>query len=99
MWYIIRGFDQPDSLEARRAVRPAHLERLKALRDAGRLLTAGPLPAIDAPDPGSAGFQGSLLILEFASLEAAQRWAAADPYVTGGVFERFEVAPYLQVLP
>ena len=99
MWYIIRGFDRPGSLEARRAARPAHLERLQLLRNAGRLLTAGPLPAIDAPDPGPAGFQGSLLILEFASLEAARAWAAADPYVTTGVFERFEVTPYLQVLP
>ena len=99
MWYVIRGYDRPAALDARRAARPAHLERLVALRDAGRLLTAGPLPAIDSPDPGPAGFQGSLLILEFASLADAEAWAAADPYVTTGVFERVEVAPFLQVLP
>jgi uncharacterized protein YciI len=99
MWYMIRGVDRTGSLEARRAARPAHLERLVALRDAGRLLTAGPLPAIDSPDPGPAGFQGSLLVLEFPSLEAARDWADKDPYVTAGVFERVEVAPFLQVLP
>ena len=69
------------------------------MRDAGRLLTAGPLPAIDSPDPGPAGFRGSLLILDFESSAAAEAWTAADPYVTAGVFERFEVSPYLQTLP
>ena len=99
MWYVIRGYDRVGSLEARRAARPAHLARLVALRDAGRLLTAGPLPAIDSPDPGAAGFRGSLLVLEFDSQSAAEAWAAADHYVAAGVFERVEVAPYLQVLP
>lgn len=99
MWYLIRGYDRPGSLPARRDARPAHLRRLEQLRDAGRLLTAGPLPAIDSPEPGPAGFRGSLLILEFPSLQEAEAWAAADPYVSGGVFERVEVLPYLQVLP
>jgi uncharacterized protein YciI len=99
MWYVIRGYDRAGSLDARRAARPAHLARLVALRDAGRLLTAGPLPALDSPDPGAAGFCGSLLVLELDSLAAAQAWAEADPYVSGGVFERVEVTPYLQVLP
>ena|SRR5450631_2675559 len=99
MWYVIRGVDLPGTLAARRQARPEHLARLTAMRDAGRLLTAGPLPAIDSPDPGPAGFRGSLLILEFDSLPAAQEWASSDPYVTAGVFERVEVLPYLQVLP
>jgi uncharacterized protein YciI len=99
MWYVIRGYDRAGMLTARRQARPDHLARLLQLRDAGRLLTAGPLPAIDSPDPGPAGFRGSLLILEFESQSAAEGWAAADPYVTAGVFERVEVLPYLQVLP
>ena len=99
MWSLIRGYDRTGTLAARRQARPEHLARLAQLRDAGRLLTAGPLPAIDSPDPGPAGFRGSLLILEFESQGAAESWAAADPYVTAGVFERVEVLPYLQVLP
>jgi uncharacterized protein YciI len=99
MWYVIRGYDRAGTLAARRQARPDHLARLAGLRDAGRLLTAGPLPAIDSPDPGPAGFRGSLLILEFDSLAAAEEWAGADPYVAAGVFERVEVLPYLQVLP
>ncbi len=99
MWYLIRGYDRPGSLVARREARPDHLARLEQLRDAGRLLAAGPLPAIDSPDPGPAGFQGSLLILEFDSQSAAEGWAAQDPYVAAGVFERVEVLPFLAVLP
>lgn len=99
MWYVIRGYDRPGTLAVRRQARPEHLARLVQLRDAGRLLTAGPLPAIDSPDPGPAGFRGSLLILEFDSQGAAEDWAAQDPYVTAGVFERVEVLPFLQVLP
>jgi uncharacterized protein YciI len=99
MWYAIRAFDRADSLALRRELRPRHLARLQDLRDAGRLLTAGPLPAIDSPDPGNAGFRGSLMILEFESLAAAQDWAAADPLLIGGVYERVEVDPYIQALP
>ncbi|MFI4889592.1 MAG: YciI family protein [Steroidobacterales bacterium] len=99
MWYVIRGYDRAGTLAARRQARPDHLARLVQMRDAGRLLTAGPLPGIDSPDPGPAGFRGSLLILEFESQDAAEAWAAADPYVAAGVFERVEVLPYLQVLP
>ena len=99
MLYVIIGRDAPDSLPRRRATRPAHLERLKALLGEGRLILAGPLPAIDAPDPGPAGFAGSLIVAEFASLAAARAWADADPYVTGGVFAAVEVHPYIKVLP
>lgn len=99
MLYAIIGDDAPGSLERRLAARPAHLERLKALQDAGRLLLAGPCPAIDAPDPGPAGFAGSLIVAEFESLEAAQAWAAADPYVLAGVFARTTVRPFRKVLP
>ena len=99
MWYIIRGYDRAGTLSARRKARPAHLARLVQMRDSGRLLTAGPLPAIDSPEPGPAGFRGSLLILDFDSQSAAEGWAALDPYVSAGVFERVEVLPFLQVLP
>jgi uncharacterized protein YciI len=99
MLYAILGRDAPDSLARRRAARPAHLDRLRALLADGRLVIAGPMPAIDAPDPGPAGFAGSLIVAEFASLEAARAWADADPYVTEGVFAAVEVRPYLKVLP
>ena len=79
MLYVIVGQDRPDSLAARLAARPAHLARLKALQDEGRMLVAGPCPAIDSPDPGPAGFSGSLIVAEFASLADAQAWADADP--------------------
>lgn len=98
-YYMILGTDAPDSLPKRRAARPAHLERLNALRDAGRLLLAGPLPAIDSPDPGPAGFTGSLIVADFESQEAARLWAQADPYVTQGVFTQVDVRPFLRVLP
>jgi uncharacterized protein len=99
MLYAIIGRDAPDALPRRRAARPRHLERLDALLAAGRLLVAGPLPAIDAPDPGPAGFAGSLIVAEFASLEAARAWADADPYVSERVYASVEVHPYLKVLP
>jgi len=99
MLYAIIGTDVADSLAKRRAARPAHLARLVALRDAGRLIVAGPLPAVDAPDPGPAGFTGSLIIAEFESLAQARAWADADPYVGGGVFASVDVRPYVKVLP
>lgn len=99
MFYAIVGEDRPDSLADRLAARPAHLERLKALQDDGRLLLAGPFPAIDSPDPGPAGFSGSLIVAEFASLEAAQAWADADPYVASGVYTTVTVKPFKKALP
>ena len=99
MWYVIEGYDGPNVLPRRLAARPEHIARLEALRDAGRLLLAGPCPAIDGEDPGPAGFSGSVVIAEFASLEAARAWADADPYVAAGVYERVEVRPFRKVLP
>ncbi|WP_319243825.1 YciI family protein [uncultured Propionivibrio sp.] len=99
MFYVIIGEDRPDSLDARLAARPAHIERLQALVAEGRMLLAGPFPAIDALDPGPAGFTGSLIVAEFPSLEAAQRWADADPYVAAGVYTRVTVKPFKKVLP
>lgn len=99
MWYLIEGHDGPDVLLKRQRARAAHLARLEALRNAGRLLLAGPCPAIDASDPGPAGFSGSLVIAEFASLEVARAWADADPYVAQGVYERVDVRPFKPVLP
>jgi uncharacterized protein YciI len=97
MLYLIYAQDVPNSLEKRLSVRPAHLARLQALRDAGRLLTAGPNPAVDSNDPGSAGFSGSTVIAEFASLTDAKNWAEQDPYVTAGVYTEVTVKPYKQV--
>lgn len=99
MWYLIEGYDGSDVLAQRLASRPAHLERLTALRDAGRLLLAGPCPAIDAEDPGPAGFSGSVIIAEFPALDDARAWADADPYVDAGVYTRVEVRPFKRVLP
>jgi hypothetical protein len=99
MWYLITGTDAADALAIRKRVRPAHLARAQALVDAGRMLMAGPCPAIDSPDPGSAGFSGSVIVAEFESLAAAQEWIAADPYVTEGVFQSVEVRPFIKVLP
>ena len=99
MWYLIQGVDRADSLAARLAARPAHIARLNALRDDARLLLAGPCPAIDAEDPGPAGFSGSLIVAEFASLTDARAWAEADPYVAAGVYERVDVRPFKKVLP
>lgn len=97
MYYALIGEDAPGTLQTRLAVRPEHVARLEALRDEGRLLLAGPMPAIDAPDPGPAGFSGSLLVAEFESLAAAQAWAAQDPYVAAGVWGRVDVRPFLRV--
>lgn len=99
MLYAITGEDVAGSLDKRLAARPAHLERLNALRDQGRLLLAGPFPAIDSLDPGPAGFSGSLIVAEFESLAVAQQWAEADPYVTAGVYAKVIVKPFKKVLP
>ncbi|WP_018866495.1 MULTISPECIES: YciI family protein [unclassified Thioalkalivibrio] len=97
MLYMIQGQDAPDSLDARLAARPEHVARLQALRDDGRLVLAGPFPAIDSNDPGPAGFTGSLIVAEFPSLEAARTWADADPYVAAGVYTAVDVRPFKQV--
>lgn len=99
MWYAIEGYDGVGVLAQRLQARPQHLDRLMALRDAGRLLLAGPCPAIDAEDPGPAGFSGSVVIAEFASLEDARAWADTDPYIAAGVYTRTEVRPFKPVLP
>lgn len=99
MWYAIICRDHKDSLERRLSARPAHLERLEALQRQGRVLVAGPHPAVDAEDPGAAGFTGSLLILEFPSLQDAEAWAKADPYVHADVYESVTVKPFKKVLP
>lgn len=99
MWYMICSEDVQNSLPLRKQARPAHIERLQALKDAGRLLIAGPFPAVDSEEPGEAGFTGSLVVAEFDSLEAAQSWADADPYVEAGVYARVTVKPYKKVLP
>lgn len=99
MLYVILGKDRPDSLHERLAVRPAHLARLQILQSEGRLLLAGPLPAIDAADPGAAGFVGSLIVAEFHDAQSAQAWADADPYVIAGVYTSVDVYPFKKVLP
>lgn len=99
MLYMINGTDVASSLEKRLSVRPQHVERLKQLQNEGRLILAGPLPAIDSDDPGDAGFTGSLVVAEFESLDAAEEWAQADPYVTAGVYASVTVKPFKKVLP
>jgi uncharacterized protein len=99
MFYAILGEDVPNSLERRMAARSDHLQRLTRLRDEGRLLLAGPHPAIDSEDPGPAGFSGSLVVAEFASLHDAQDWANADPYLSSGVYQRVTVKSFKKVLP
>ncbi len=99
MFYVITGIDREDSLEARIATRPRHLERLDALKEEGRLLLAGPFPAIDSEDPGPAGFSGSLIVAEFPDQEAAKAWAAEDPYTISGVYASVEVRPFKKVFP
>lgn len=99
MYYAIISEDVTDSLPLRKQARPAHLARLEALKADGRLLVAGPNPAIDSPDPGEAGFTGSLVIAEFDSLEQARQWADEDPYVEAGVYASVVVKPYKVVLP
>ena len=99
MWYVITGQDVPNSMERRLASRPAHVARLQSLQAQGRLMLAGPFPAIDAEDPGTAGYTGSLIIAEFASLAEAQAWADAEPYLAGGVYEKVSVKPFRKTFP
>lgn len=99
MLYVIIGQDTENSLAGRKEARPAHLARLEALRDEGRLVLAGPLPAVDSEDPGPAGFTGSLVVAQFDSLEDARAWAEADPYVAAGVYAQVTVKPFRKVLP
>ena len=99
MWYAVISEDHEESLDNRLAARPGHVARLKALCDEGRLLVAGPHPAVDSIDPGSAGFTGSLVIVEFDSLESAQSWADEDPYIAAGVYRKVTVKPFNPVLP
>lgn len=99
MLYAIISEDVDDSLDKRLAARPEHLKRLEALKEEGRLVLAGPHPAVDSDDPGSAGFSGSLIVAEFDSLEAAQRWADNDPYVAAGVYAQVRVKPFKRVFP
>lgn len=99
MYYAIMASDVEDSLERRLAARPSHLQRLQQLKNQGRLMLAGPFPAIDNEDPGPAGFSGSLIVAEFESLEEARAWADADPYVTAEVYADVTVKPFRKVLP
>ena len=99
MLYAISGQDTPNSLEKRLAARPAHVARLQALQDEGRLILAGPFPAVDSNDPGEAGFSGSLIVAEFPTLALAVTWAQADPYVAAGVYAQVEVKPFKKVFP
>ncbi len=99
MWYAMIAEDTPNSLEKRLNARPAHLERLNVLQNAGRLLLAGPFPAIDSNDPGVAGFSGSLIVAEFNNLKEAQDWANQDPFVIAGVYANVSVKPFRKTLP
>lgn len=99
MLYAIIAHDSPDSLSKRAATRPSHLAYLQKLVDQGRVALAGPHPAIDSPDPGPAGYSGSLIVAEFDSLEEAQNWAKSDPYRLAGVFESADIKPFVQVVP
>jgi uncharacterized protein YciI len=99
MWYAVISEDVADSLDLRKQARPAHIERLQQLANDNRLLIAGPHPAVDSEDPGAAGFSGSLVVADFNSLEQAQAWADADPYVKAGVYARVSVKPFKKVLP
>lgn len=99
MWYVIHSQDNPNSLEKRLNARPDHIKRLKSLLNQGRLMVAGPLPAIDNEDPGPNGYEGSLVIAEFDSLEDAKEWAKNDPYVTNEIYHSFTVQPFKKVFP
>lgn len=99
MLYAISGRDVPNSLERRLSVRPQHVARLNQLKDEGRLVLAGPHPAIDCEEPGEAGFSGSLIVAEFESLQAAEAWANDDPYIAAGVYDSVEIRPFKRVLP
>jgi uncharacterized protein YciI len=99
MWFAIIANDHPGSLDKRLAVRAAHLDRLNALQGEGRMLLAGPFPAIESENPGPAGFTGSLIIAEFEDLEAARAWAQKDPYIAAGVYAEIDVRPFRKTLP
>jgi len=99
MWYAIIAEDTPDSLEKRLQARPEHLSRLKSLQDAGRLLLAGPFPAIDSNDPGTNGYSGSLIVAEFNTLDEAKEWANNDPFTIHGVYQQVAVKPFRKTLP
>lgn len=99
MWYAIYAEDSPNSLEKRLIARPEHLARLQVLENEARLLLAGPFPAIDSQDPGKAGFSGSLIVAEFASLQEASNWANSDPFVKAGVYEKVTIKPFRKTLP
>ena len=99
MWYAVISEDFEGTLDKRLAARPEHVARLTALRDEGRVLIAGPHPAVDSPDPGPAGFTGSLVVVEFDSLEDAKAWADEDPYISAGVYSKVSVKPFNLVLP
>jgi len=99
MLYAIQGIDNANSLEIRKQTRPAHIERLNGLKAQGRLILAGPHPAIDSNDPGPEGFTGSLIVAEFKDLEEAQAWANQDPYVNAGVYQKVSVKPFIKALP
>jgi uncharacterized protein YciI len=99
MLYVIVGENAPGSQQQRQAARPAHVKRLDELQDAGRLVLAGPCPAIDSPDPGPAGFSGGVIVAEFESLDSARLWADADPYVASGVYRHVSVKPFRKAYP
>lgn len=99
MWYAITGQDVPNSQAKRQASRPEHVARLQALQAQGRMMLAGPFPAIDAEDPGTAGYTGSLIVAEFPSLAEAQAWADAEPYLAGGVYAHVSVKPFRKTFP
>jgi uncharacterized protein YciI len=99
MWYAIIAEDAPNSLEKRLEARPNHLARLTTLQNEGRLLLAGPFPAIDSQDPGQAGFSGSLIVAEFHDIDTAKQWADTDPYVSAGVYQHVIVKPFRKTLP
>ncbi|MEO9077921.1 MAG: YciI family protein [Rhodanobacter sp.] len=99
MWFAIIGTDVADSLEKRKSARPAHIERLQALLNAGRLFVAGAFPAIESEDPGPAGFTGSVILAEFSSMVEARAWADADPYVAAGVYADVQIKPFRKALP
>ncbi len=99
MHYVILGHDKQNSLEQRLKARPAHLDRLQALKNEGRLLLAGPFPAVDSINPGEHGFSGSMIVAEFKSLGAARMWADQDPYVAAGVYQTVDVRPFKKVFP
>ncbi len=99
MLYAIISQDVENSLDKRKSVRDQHIARLNELKDQGRLIIAGPHPAVDSPDPGDAGFTGSLIIAEFESLKSAQTWADADPYIAAGVYKKVSVKPFKHILP